>query len=874
MPLAPGDKLGNYEILEVLGSGAMGEVYRARDPRLTRDVAIKVSSEQFSERFGREAKAVAALNHPNICAVYDVGPNYLVMEMVEGPTLEERLKKGKVPQEEARQIAAQVAEALCGAHERGVVHRDLKPANIKIRSDGTVKILDFGLAKIADHTTLNSESPTLTLGATRAGTILGSPGYMSPEQARGKNVDKRADIFAFGVIVYEMLSGVAAFGGETVGDALAAVLTTEPDLNQVPQNVRHLLRLCLQKDPKHRLRDAGDAMALWGVSETAFVQPASARRRWVWPSVAALFVLSTGVLAYFYFENRPAPGAVIRFESSLPAKVAFSNPAVLAVAPDGTKVAFAAIGADGSRHLWIRRVDEVEAKPIENTTITLARPVFWSPDSHYVAYADADRKLKRVDIASGAAESVCDVPDDMLGGSWNREDTILFASRKGIFKVPSAGGAPALVSSPDPAKKDLQVHPFFLPDGRHFLYVKLSSLPEIEGLYAGDLDAQPPAQSQTRIAAISNAAQYAPNSSGGNGFLLYLGSSSELLAQPFEPSTFRLSGQPAVLAQQVGIAQSIAAGTFSSSANGVLAYRGQVVADLVLTWFDRAGKVLSQTGSQGPYAVLAVSPDSTRVAVTETDPQTKNIDIWQVELNSGSTSRFTFDPAPDIQPVWSPDGARIAFTSFRDGKYGIYMKASNGEGREELIRTFDVSPNLSDWSRDGKYLMYHARSNLDDFDIWAMPVSGDHTPIPVVKTPASELTGHFSPDGRFVAYMSNESGRQEIYVVSFPPGSNSGKWMISRGALGMPRWRADGREIYYLSQDGWMTAVPLEPGSAFRTGTPQPLFQVPPVFLRVANNPGALADASPDGKRFLVAMPAASNEVFNMVMNWQTALAK
>ena len=875
MPLAPGDRLGNYDIVELLGSGAMGEVYRARDARLDREVAIKVSAEQFSERFQREAKAVAALNHPNICAIYDVGPNYLVMELVEGPTLEDRLKKGRVAIDEARHIASQLADALTAAHEKGIVHRDLKPANVKIRPDGMVKVLDFGLAKIADGSTLNSESPTMTLGATKVGTILGTPGYMSPEQARGKNVDKRADIFAFGVMLYEMLSGVAPFGGDTVGDALAAVLTTDPDLQKVPPETRRLLWKCLQKDPKLRLRDAGDAMALWGDSEAASAGTAASSTRWTWPALTVLFLLSTAALAYLYAVNRPAPQAIVRFQSALPAKVAFSNPAVLAISPDGRKIVFLAIGADGVKHLWIRPLDEVDAKPFENTIIDQAEPVFWSPDSRYAVYADSpEKKLKRVDVSSGAVETICDLPDYMFGGSWNRDDVIVFASRKGISRVASTGGTPQPVTLEDPAKKESHAHPVVLPDGRHFLYLKLSSLPEVNGLYAGDLSAQPASQSASRIAPISNAVQYVPNPAGGSGFLLFIGSSNELLAQSFDPSSLRLSGQPVVVAPQVGAAQIIAAGTFSVSNTGVLVYRGQVVPDLVLTWFDRSGNMMSQEGPLGRYGGLALSPDATRAAVTQTDPQTRNIAIWQVDLNSGSTSRFTFEPGPNLFPVWSHDGASIAFTSYRSGKSGIYVKASSGAGQEQLIRSFDVSPSLSDWSRDGKYLLYHARGSQDDFDIWAMPLTGDHTPFPVIKTPASELTGHFSPDSRFIAYMSKESGRQEIYVQSFPPGSNSGKWMISRGTLGMPRWRADGREIFYLSQDGWVMAVTVDAGSVFRAGTPQQVFQVPPVFLRVAVNPGALADVSGDGKKFLLAMPAASREEFNVVLNWQAGLAK
>ncbi len=558
MPLAPGDLLGNYEIVELLGSGATGEVYRARDSRLDRQVALKVSAEQFSERFQREARAVASLNHPNICAIYDVGPNYLVMELVEGATLEDRLKHGPIAIDEVHHIAAQLADALCAAHEKGIVHRDLKPANVKIRADGMVKVLDFGLAKVADGSTLNSESATMTLGATKVGTILGTPGYMSPEQARGKNVDKRADIFSFGVMLYEMLSGVAPFGGDTVGDALAAVLTKEPDLNKVPPETQRLLRMCLQKDPKLRLRDAGDAMALWGDSDSVSVEPAASSTRWTWPALAALFLLSTGVLAYLYSANRPLAPAVVRFQSLLPEKSVFSNPAILSVSPDGRKIVFSAIGSEGGRRLWLRRLEEADSKPLENTAITAARPVFWSPDSRYMVFADlAEKKLKRVEVSSGAVEIICDAPDDMIGGSWNRDDVILFTSRKGIVKVSSAGGTPSPVTLVDPAKRDYHALPVFLPDGRHFLYLRLSSLPEVEGLYEGDLSAQPSAQSAVRIATIANAVQYVPNPTGSNGNLLYMGMSNELLAQAFDPSNLRLIGEPVAIAQQVGSAQGL-----------------------------------------------------------------------------------------------------------------------------------------------------------------------------------------------------------------------------------------------------------------------------------------------------------------------------
>ncbi len=869
MSLAPGERLGSYEILALIGSGGMGEVYRARDTRLDREVAIKLASEQFSERFEQEARTVAALNHPNICAIYDIGPNYLVMELVEGPTLETRLKGGPLFLEEAHGIARQIADALAAAHEKAIVHRDLKPSNVKIRADGTVKILDFGLAKTGGGIETGPDATTLTLGHTQAGMILGTPGYMSPEQARGKAVDKRADIFAFGAILYEMVTGEKAFRAETVGDALAAVLTKEPDLSKAPVEVRKILQVCLEKDPKLRLHDAGDAMALWGWTGPTPRKPVLPHAKpWVWQAMATAFLLIAVAFAFLYLRKPPehAPD-LIRFESSLPERVAFASPGVLSISPDGRKVVFPAIGADGSRHLWMRALDDAEAKPFEATSAPQARAVIWSPDSRFVAYPDTEeRRLKKLDISSGSIENICDLPDDVLGGSWNRDGVILFGSRKGIQRVDASGGEPKALTSLDAARAEVfHSNPVFLPDGRRVLYNRNSSRDGEGGLYSGDLNN--PA-SVNRIASVTAGVRYVPSDEGGD--LFFVSNQAELMVQPFDADALKLQGEPFALVQQLGLAPELAAGVFSVSGNGIVVYRRDIPRVLQLTQFDPSGKVLSTAGNFERYSLLTLAPDGAKIVVTQTDPQGRNQDVSVVDVSTGSSNRLTFGTGLNVTPVWSPDSARIAYQSLRKNKWGVYIKAANGSGGEQQV--FDQPANLTEWTRDGKYLIY---STGTPSQIWALPLAGEHTPFPVIQNEGANLAGHVSPDGRYIVYMSTETGHREIYVQPFPPGRTQGKWIISRGTLGMPRWRSDGREIYYMAQDGSIMAVPVEPSSVFQAGAPRQLFQTPPVFLRTTANPGTLADVSHDGKRFLIAMPpGGAREQFNVVLNWQSARKK
>ena len=555
MALGAGDKLGPYEISAPIGAGGMGEVFRARDTRLGRDVAIKVSNARFSERFEREARAVAALNHPNICTLYDVGPNYLVMELVEGPTLGERIKQGAIPLEESLRIARQVAEALGAAHDKGIVHRDLKPGNVKIKPDGTVKVLDFGLAKVAPASAGEPDaanSPTLTMNATQAGVILGTAGYMSPEQARGKTVDKRADIWAFGVVLYEMLTGRHLFKGEDVGEILAAVIKEEPNLEQVPVSVRRLLRMCLQKDPKKRLHDIADAWLLLEDVGAGHVPPErfGYGRPLPWVAAAVLGVAALA-LGFVHFREKPPAAAPVRFQIPMPEKVNLGAGA-FTLSPDGRLLVYSAIGSDNARRLFVRALDSLEARPLPGTEGAGLYPPFWSPDSKFVGFSVGNKYMK-VDVSGGPPQTLCELPGTLGGSAWSGNGVILVgANPGGLWQVPEAGGVPTPVTAVDTARQE-QYHarPFFLPDGRHFLYLRLSPNPDYSGIYVGSLDVKPQDQDRKRLLPGRLGVLYASSSDPANGHVLFLREAT-LMAQSFDARKLALTGQAVPIAEQVG----------------------------------------------------------------------------------------------------------------------------------------------------------------------------------------------------------------------------------------------------------------------------------------------------------------------------------
>ena len=878
MALAAGDKLGPYEISAPIGAGGMGEVFRARDTRLGRDVAIKVSNARFSERFEREARAVAALNHPNICTLYDVGPNYLVMELVEGPTLGERIKQGAIPLEESLRIARQVAEALEAAHDKGIVHRDLKPGNIKIKPDGTVKVLDFGLAKVAPASAGESDaanSPTLTMNATQAGVILGTAGYMSPEQARGKTVDKRADIWAFGVVLYEMLTGRHLFKGEDVGEILAAVIKEEPNFDAVPASVRRLLRTCLQKDPKKRLHDIADAWLLLQDEDVGQAHGLSTTghgpvpQRWPWIAAAVLGVAAFA-LGFVHFREKPPLAAPVRFQIPMPEKVNLGAGA-FTLSPDGRLLVYSATGSDNARRLYVRALDSLEARPLPGTEGAAIYPPFWSPDSKFVGFSIGNKYMK-VDVSGGPPQTLCELPGTLGGSAWNREGAILISANPGgLWQVPEAGGVPTPVTAVDPARQE-QYHakPSFLPDGRHFLYLRLSPNPDYSGIYVGSLDVKPQDQDRKRLLPGRMGVLYAPSSDPGSGHVLFLRETT-LMAQPFDTRKQELTGQAVPIAEQVGN-NGNNTGFFWASDNGALAYRAGGRANRQFTWLDRSGNVSGRVGDPAPYNDLALSPDGTRLASFRGDQQA---DIWLYEFARGVSTRFTFAPSVERYPQWSPDGNRLVFASNRGGHFDLYQKNANGAGEDELLFKSDQDKQPTSWSRDGRYLLFSSVDPNMGMDIWVLPLDGDRKPVPFLRTEFSEGQAAFSPDGRWAAYTSFESGGPEVYVRPFSsPGtagssSAGGKWQISKAGGQAPRWRGDGKELFYSTPDGRVMAVEVTANPSFQAGIPQPLFNVAPNASNL--------QVTPDGKRFLIAAPPQQTSVeipITVLLNWPALLKK
>jgi Tol biopolymer transport system component/tRNA A-37 threonylcarbamoyl transferase component Bud32 len=872
MTLEAGTKLGHYEIVGLLGKGGMGEVYRARDPRLNREVAIKVSAQKFSERFAREAKVIASLNHPNICTLYDVGPDYLVMELVEGPTLADRIKNGPIPLEESLTIAKQIAAALEAAHEKPVIHRDLKPGNVKIRPDGTVKVLDFGLAKIGNTpTAAGDDSPTLTMGETQAGVILGTAGYMSPEQARGKPVDKRADIWSFGVVLYEMLTGRRLFQGETVTDTLAAVIEREPDWSRVPAKAVPLLRRCLEKDPQKRLRDIGEAMVWVENAPVASVPPA--RPKWTWAGAAVAAIAAAALILWAPWKSPQSSGQVVRFEVGPAEKMTFNNGGFMTVSPDGHWMVFPANDENGVTHYYLRSLDTVEVRALPGTeTVVIAPPAFWSFDSRYVVFG-AGNKLKKVDIQGGSPQTITDLPA-MNGAAWNRDGVIVVgmspALNGPLLKVSAAGGATSPVTALE--KGDVTHRwPQFLPDGKHFLYQRVSPDPNKIGVYVGSLDAKPEEQSLKRLLASNRQAYYAASRDGGPGHLLFL-SESTLMAQPFDPVKMELSGEPAAVAEGVDSFPQATGGLFSVSETGTLVYRGGGASRAVLTWFDAQGNPVGTLSEPGEYANPAVSPDGTRVAVAVGPAASR--DIWMMDLGRGTNTRFTFDPASDDNPVWSPDSKNLVFASNRGGTFDLYVKPADGSGEERLLLKTGENKTPTSWSRDGRFLLYTSVAAKTGSDLWVLPMQGEPKPVSVLATQFGELDARFSPDGRWIAYRSNESSVADVYVRPFSPEAGSGtgaaKWMVSKVSSLYPHWRADGKELFYTTINLQQMAVDIDTGKGFQAGTPRRLFAAPSAALTAG------WDMASDGKRFLFVAPPGGNRTvpFTVVLNWAAGLKK
>ncbi|HUK17302.1 MAG TPA: protein kinase [Bryobacteraceae bacterium] len=846
MALATGEKLGSYEILASIGAGGMGVVYRARDTRLKREVALKVLPDAFADdpermaRFEREARVLASLNHPNIAQIYGIEERALVMELVTGES-----PKGPMAFDDAWKIAAQIAEALEYAHEKGIVHRDLKPPNIKITPEGVVKLLDFGLAKAFAAKGASAEEPedsfTATMDATEAGTILGTPSYMAPEQAKGQSVDQRADIWAFGVVLYELLAGRRPFRGTSVSEVVAAVLHEAPDLGPIPPRARPLLEQCLEKDPKKRLRHAGDARLLLDGEARAI--PARPRSR---PLAAALALVTVllAALSFVHFREQSAPQEAARVSVLLPEK---SRPLSLAVSPDGRQVAVVLV-KEGKQQIWVRAIDALEPTALAGTDG--AADPFWSPDSRFIGFF-ADAKLKKIDRSGGPVQTLCDALG-VRGGTWNRSGDILLGGLRRLQRVSAAGGAVSDLPA-HPAK--VEHFPFFLPDGRHFLATRPGSGTQ-SGVWLGSIDG---AETRQIVPDVSNAEITEPPPGSNVGEVLFTRAGT-LMALPFDMKRLEASGDA------FPVAQPVAAGLnpywlAATSNQGMLAYVSGHSGGRQYVWRDRQGRNLGAAGDAGNE--VAISPDGKRLVGDRGG-------TWLLEFARGVATRLTFGN-DNANPIWSPDGRYVAYSKFGEG---IYRKPANGAGAEELLVRSNGLTAPKSWSPDGRFILYAQINQGTGSDLLAIPVEADAKPFVVVGTPANEDQGQFSPDGHWIAYTSNESGLSEIYVIPFPPSSSGGQWLVSKGGGVQPRWRRNGKELFYISPDSKMMAVEVNLQPVFQAGSPQPLFPTEMVDTGIRTGPMSW-DLAPDGNRFLIISEnAADTSSVTVALNWRAGLRK
>jgi serine/threonine protein kinase/Tol biopolymer transport system component len=904
MPIGPGSRIGPYEVSAQIGEGGMGQVYRARDRTLNRDVALKILPEVVAvepdrvARFKREAQLLAALNHPNIAGIYGLEESHagraLVLELVEGPTLADRLARGPLAPGEALVIARQIAEAIEAAHEQGIIHRDLKPANVKVRGDGTVKVLDFGLAKALDPVATSPESshsPTITAPAfTHRGVILGTAPYMSPEQAKGLPADQRSDIWAFGCVLYEMLAGRRPFPGQTISEILAQILEREPDLNALPAStparIAWLVRRCLEKDPRRRLHDIADARIeidealrepVGSAFSSAAPMPTSSRSRWrealPWTAAAVCLAALVGTLIVSRAGrgNNGSPDArsftaAITLPDGLRLGTA-NPPGRFALSPNGQWLAFAGTDATGRTQLWIRPLATSVAQPLAGTED--AQFPFWSPDSRAIAFV-ASRKLRRVDLFGGPPITIADVAMTATG-AWNKDNVILFTPTGGapLHRVSALGGTPVAVTTLDKEAGDVQHwYPSFLPDGKHFLYFAVGSktggATDARAVLVGSLDSTGPGK--VLVQGGSNA-KYA------NGHLLY-SRNGTLVAQPFDLERLELRGESTPLVEQMQIAGFGATGTagaFSVSDTGLLAYQAGSVLRSRLVWLDRSGEQTSTLGDPADYGDVMLSPDGARAAVSVVDPAVGTRDLWIFDLARGIRERLTDDPGDEFAPIWSrQDGRTLIFSSRRAGSIDLYRIPVTG-GTAAPLWEDSLGKFASDWSADGKFLVYIAGGGIiSRSDLWVLPVGGGK-PAPILETALIESQGQFSPDGRWLAYMSagsERTGTREVYVVPFPgPGERR---QISTAGGGWPRWRRDGREIFFLALDDTLTAVTVNgDGARFEIKAARPLFKARPrPYARLDAYP---YDVTASGQRFIVNTmvdePTAAQ--ITLVVNWE-----
>jgi len=905
MALSAGTRLGPYELVAPIGAGGMGEVYRARDTRLDRTVAVKVLPEHLSssaesrQRFEREAKTISQLSHPHICALYDVGHqdgvDYLVMEYLEGETLAARLAKGPLPIDLVLRHGTEIADALDKAHRQGIVHRDLKPGNVMITKSG-VKLLDFGLAKALVSPSTSTDLTALPTAAavTREGSLLGTVQYMAPEQLEGKEADARTDIFAFGCVLYEMATGKKAFWGKSQASLISAIMGSQPPpisatSPMTPPAFDRVVRTCLAKDPDDRWQTAGDAMLAlqWGAEGELAAAPRplaaakrTSRERLAW-TIASLVSIAFAVLLISMARSRDTVSQrAVRRLSLLPPEGTTFTPGNLAVAPDGRRLAFVALNEEGKRQLCVRPLDSLAAQVLHGTEGATAP--FWSPDGRFLGFF-ADRKLKRIEATGGPPQTICEALNGR-GGTWNRDGTIVFSPSPltGIYRVPATGGQPEALTALDASREENSHRwPDFLPDGRQFTFFARSRQRQNHAIYIGSIDSR---KTIKLIEAESNAVYVRP------GYLLFLREGT-LLAHPFDAKALRVTGEPFRIAETVRVADPTSPASFTAT-QGVLAYGGGSATIHHLVWYDRKGKRLEPAGPSGHYLDFRLSRDEQRVAIDLLDPSVGGRQIWVLDLSRGVSSRITSETWEQFAPVWSPDAGRVAFSSNRTGHTSLAERSASGVGPEESLlesTTFDIP---TDWSPDGRFILYEkgdlpttAVPNLDRdaaslrmlaavrTSLWVLPMFGDRKPFPVLETPFSLAQGSFSPDGRRIAYVSTESGRPEVYVETFP--APSGKVRISTDGGTEPLWRSDGRELFYVAPDNRLMAVSVQvDGARLLAGRPEPLLRVPP-----DQHGGAVRHhyaVSGDGQRFLLAplAPESVSPTITVVLDWQSELEK
>jgi Tol biopolymer transport system component len=876
-------KIGHYDLKERLGAGGMGEVYRAHDTQLGRDVAVKILPAAFLDdpqrraRFEREARVLASLNHQHVGAIYGLqeadGHRALVLELIDGETLADRIAAaGSLPVEEALDIARQIAEGLSAAHEKGIIHRDLKPANVMITSSGVVKVVDFGLARMDGPESSSSSianSPTISAVGTVQGTILGTAVYLSPEQARGRPLDRRTDIWSFGCVLYEMFTGRLVFGRETVSDSITAILSQEPDWSalpqRVPERIRSLLRRCLAKDARRRLHDIADARleieetlaapdaAPQTASGIVATLPRNRVREWLpWllfgAAAVALVVVSLVALSGRRTPANGGPSGAVKFLLEPPGFVIFTpSQSFVSVSPDGRHLAFCAGSDSGLPMIWVRTLDDLQARPIPGTES--ARYAFWSPDGRHIGFFVAGGGIKRVDLSGGPPQTITSgALATPTGATWNTDGTIIFSLLAGpIQKVPDRGGAaPIAITTYDPKRDGSHSFPVALPDGRRFLYYVRSYDAERDGIYVRDLASG----TERKVVSASSTVAYTKD-----GHLLYVRERT-LLAQAFDVSAATLSGDPVPVTDNIDYFAESGNAAFSASHNGVIVYRTSTAAPQSrLIWVDRTGKRLGELVEPGSYRNPRLSPDGSRVAVEMVD-RTGNRDIYIIEVARGLPVRLTFDPGRDASPVWSSDGKRIAW----QGSAALLLKTADGIGREQQLHPEPWIPD--DWVPDGSGLIFHPNAPRDVF--FMDPDTPERAHRRVLHGRGITTHARLSPDGRWIAYINADSGRFEVFIQDYPNGA--GRWHVSPSGGVQPKWRPDGKELFYLTPDGKMMAVPITLGALPQIGKAQQLFQTQ--AETVSGFTWHQFDITADGKRFLINTTETVATPLTVVYDW------